>query len=157
MNSDISQRFNDLIQTHRMLKKQFQAEAQSMLKEAASEFFKNNPGIKLICWTQYTPYFNDGDTCTFRVNDVYFSNAEGDDQDDICGWGEYEGENPDVWSDLWNYLPTNNPTFSANDCHAISEMISSSDMEDVLLEMFGDHAAIKLSATGFSINEHEHD
>lgn len=29
-----------------------------------------NKNIKALYWTQYTPYFNDGEPCVFRVNDL---------------------------------------------------------------------------------------
>ena len=29
-----------------------------------------NKNIKVIYWTQYTPFFNDGEECIFRVNDL---------------------------------------------------------------------------------------
>jgi hypothetical protein len=34
---------------------------------AFAEQFAANPAVKCMIWTQYTPYFNDGDPCTFRV------------------------------------------------------------------------------------------
>lgn len=36
--------------------------------EGFKEFFNNHPEAKEIVWTQYTPYFNDGDVCTFSMN-----------------------------------------------------------------------------------------
>ena len=30
------------------------------------------PALKAIRWNQYTPYFNDGDPCTFSVGEVMF-------------------------------------------------------------------------------------
>src|SRR5688572_27883088 len=32
------------------------------------EWLEDHPEIQQISWTQYTPYFNDGDECTFGVN-----------------------------------------------------------------------------------------
>mgnify|MGYP000573623665 CR=1 FL=1 len=40
---------------------------QSTLQYAAQEIFEADPGVKGISWVQYTPYFNDGDPCTFGV------------------------------------------------------------------------------------------
>lgn len=38
--------------------------------EFFSEFFNNHPEVESVLWRQYTPYFNDGDTCTFDVHDI---------------------------------------------------------------------------------------
>ena len=35
----------------------------------SKDFFKLVPLVKRIEWTQYTPYFNDGDSCEFSVNE----------------------------------------------------------------------------------------
>jgi hypothetical protein len=42
------------------------------IEEAAKSVFEAHAEINRIEWTQYTPYFNDGDPCVFRVGDVYF-------------------------------------------------------------------------------------
>ena len=33
------------------------------------------PEIAALRWRQYTPYFNDGEPCTFSVNDLYAKNS----------------------------------------------------------------------------------
>lgn len=57
------------------------------LKEI-KQFMLNAP-IQAIAWTQFTPYFNDGDVCEFRVYDVY-TIIHGFDKDDIISVYEYE-------------------------------------------------------------------
>ena len=37
----------------------------------AEAFAKTDPRIQAISWTQYTPYFNDGDSCTFSAHTSY--------------------------------------------------------------------------------------
>lgn len=41
------------------------------LKEYANDIFKKFPFIKGFSWTQYTPYFNDGEPCEFGINADY--------------------------------------------------------------------------------------
>lgn len=36
-------------------------------EEQARELFQRIPEIEEFSWTQYTPYFNDGDECIFGV------------------------------------------------------------------------------------------
>lgn len=38
------------------------------LLAAFARRFEANPAVKCAIWTQYTPYFNDGDPCTFGVH-----------------------------------------------------------------------------------------
>lgn len=47
----------------------------------AQQAFESADWLQEITWTQYTPYFNDGDECVFSVNDIWF-----------CGGEEYEDQ-----------------------------------------------------------------
>ena len=57
------------------------AELKELLKSLIAQF----PELEAITWTQYTPGFNDGDPCYFRLGEVYVAfkglNA-GDDKDE---------------------------------------------------------------------------
>jgi hypothetical protein len=78
--------------------KESEAEArrkcQEILKNGFFHIFANFPEIKAISWTQYTPYFNDGEECVFSVGDfsvslvdVSIEDGEGMSHfDDSAGW-----------------------------------------------------------------------
>ena len=53
-------------------------------------FFDAVPEVDALMFTAYTPYFNDGDECTFSVNDLYgyFTTTEEDERE------PYEGDLP---------------------------------------------------------------
>lgn len=36
------------------------------------------PNVVKVQWAQYTPHFNDGDTCRFGVQEPYFYDADGE-------------------------------------------------------------------------------
>jgi len=57
--------------------------------EYFAPIFEKYPELKSFSWEQYTPYFNDGDTCTFGVHDVSQVNGAeeyGDDNEDEESW-----------------------------------------------------------------------
>ena len=54
------------------LKKAHMAELQGEFNEIIKLFFEECPKVQAVVWSQYTPYFNDGDECIFRVNDPHF-------------------------------------------------------------------------------------
>lgn len=170
--SALQDKFNKLIEEQEVLRKQFQATAQELFKETTKEFFDKNPGVKCVVWTQYTPYFNDGDTCEFGVNQPTFSNADGDDVYDVNAWGEYDGENEAIWAtDNVSYILNTDreynastkklilagETVDADSCSSFSDMVCSGPMQDVMLAMFGDHVRIIATRDGFDVEEHEHD
>jgi hypothetical protein len=103
--------------------------------------FERHPNVRSLTWTQYTPYFNDGDPCVFSVHDleVYDETIQEADDDytegvDV-GWGEGRARYPDIAE--------------------ISGVLSNA--EDLLLEMFGDHCRITVQADGISVEEYDHD
>lgn len=165
-------RFDALIEEQRALKTKFQTEAQAIFKEIMKEFFDKNPGITALKWSQYTPYFNDGDACVFRVNEVYHTNASVDELENVTVWGEYEGEDESVWvtGNIAYVLNSGSKYYKEeaakilaaggvdeNSCKLIDKMIQSSEMEDIMREMFGDHVAVTATREGFDVNEHAHE
>ena len=67
------------------LKEEMQENSKVLMKEAFREFFEKYDVVDNIFWTQYTPYFNDGESCEFSVGDVCLVLK---DDEDPC---EYEG------------------------------------------------------------------
>ena len=161
--------FDKLLAEREELNKKFQKKAQELFKETTKEFFEKNPGITAIIWTQYTPFFNDGESCVFGVNEPYFTNADGDDMDDVTSYGEYEGDSEGVWSES-DWIFTSDSDYCREkrrgmnldgvDVRSIAKMsalLQSSEMEDVMEAMFGDHVRIVATRDGFDVNDHEHD
>ena len=67
------------------LKAEMQENSKVLMKEAFREFLEKYDVVDNIFWTQYTPYFNDGEYCEFSVGDVHLILK---DDEDPC---EYEG------------------------------------------------------------------
>jgi hypothetical protein len=67
------------------LKAEMQENSKVLMKEAFREFLEKYDVVDNIFWTQYTPYFNDGESCEFSVGDVHLILK---DDEDPC---EYEG------------------------------------------------------------------
>lgn len=150
--------FDSLLEQQRELQKKFQTTAQALFKETTKEFFDKNPNVTAIVWTQYTPYFNDGDTCEFGVNDATFTNAP---DPHSVRWGEYDGDHETAedgseifaW-ESWGDAPEGLDTEM---CKSFNRMICSGEMEDVMKAMFGDHVKVVATREGFDVDEYDHD
>jgi hypothetical protein len=126
--------------------KAFQEEAQEVVKPTLQEFMRAHPAIKAVGWSQYTPYFNDGDACTFRVNDLYASTK--DERSDSL----YDD---DCWNELWGEPPEG---YTPEDWEALKELNKAMQgMEAELEAVFGDHVQVIVTAEGVEVEEHEHD
>jgi len=144
------------------LKKEMVEASNKIFTELTKEIFVEHPKVKSFGWTQYTPYFNDGDTCYFSVHtDYIYINGESADESNwinetnITNYGTwnrekriYEGrtEVPNL-----DYDPD---LAKAND--EIREFLRNFD-EDFFLSQFGDHAEITVTEEGVNIDECEHD
>lgn len=104
---------------------------QEMLKTLFSDFFEAAPECKTVTWTQYTPYFNDGDACVFGVNEPSFSSNLPEDIEEMSYYGD--GSPEDGWLHTYRNR-SDNPAYK-NLERKLQEI-------DTLLESLGDHSQI---------------
>ena len=116
------------------------------LKEAFKTFFDTYPEVKAVTWTQYTPYFNDGDACNFFVNDFEIDDEYEDDED--CDEDEYEDDEDDDQEAVGS---------SFTDAYKALSILQSSIPDDVLLNVFGDHMGVTATRDGFNSYSIDHD
>jgi hypothetical protein len=144
------------------LKKEMLEASNKIFTDLTKTIFEDHPKVKSFGWNQYTPYFNDGETCEFSANTDYIQiNGEPVDESEwinetkITNYGtwnrekrEYEGrtEVPNL-----DYDPE---LAVASD--EIREFLCNFD-NDFFLSQFGDHAEVTITAEGVSVDEYEHD
>ena len=136
-------------------------EASEKFKIAFEAFFKDFlklvPSVKSVSWSQYTPYFNDGDSCTFGVNEPTFYNFivdedyNEDDEDDEKDKNQWA---LDSWQ-LGDYVK-----FGISEPESkLMEFLSATIQENEIFmkEIFGDHIKIILTSNGIEEVEYDHD
>lgn len=70
--------FSDSLQAFQEKIADLRKEFQSLFQEQVKVLFGAVPDLEGIAIIQYTPYFNDGDTCEFSVSSVSFYNEDFD-------------------------------------------------------------------------------
>jgi hypothetical protein len=133
----------------------------------------DDPTIVEFGWRQCTPYFNDGDPCTFSVYGLWVRTDADQDIDDeyeleLDGTHRSLGEEPHVkvptdgvgatngWK--WEKGPYQGPDKTRYDrCHALRHAIEGGAFENVLLDAFGDHARVTVRRDGIEVEFYEHD
>ena len=133
----------------------------------------DDPTIVEFGWRQYTPYFNDGDTCEFSARGLWVRTDADTDVDDeyeleLDGKHNSLGDEPDVkvpkdgvgaangWK--WEKGPYEGPDKDRYDrCHALRKAIEGGAFEHVLIDAFGDHARITVRKTGIDVEFYGHD
>ncbi|MGP4084148.1 hypothetical protein [Streptomyces sp. KR55] len=134
----------------------------------------DDPTIVEFGWRQYTPYFNDGEPCTFSVYGLWVRTE--DDQDVVDDDDDYEleldgthrslgdepyrkvptNENGSGWK--WEKGPYEGPDKARYDrCHALWHALESGAFDNVLLDTFGDHARVTVRRDGIEVEFYQHD
>ena len=136
------------------LTKQLETEAVAILRPLLEGFLKDHPSIESLKWTQYTPYFNDGDTCEFHVHDLYVKPVGGDEDA-----GDYEDgyvyvPSPEYYTDS-ELAERGFTRESATAFRALDSALSAN--EEACLAAFGDHVQVIVTRDGIEVEEYSHD
>lgn len=126
--------------------------SRAMLVDEFKSFFEANPNVTEVAWSQYTPYFNDGDECVFSRHD--FSVA-GDLSNDLkksdSNYADYDIGGKEYYSE-WSMSDRSPLKKSLKE---LERTFSGTD--DVFRAAFGDHVEVVATRTGFKVEECEHE
>ena len=168
----ILNRANALNEQIAKLQKHFREEAKGMFANFVSEFFKTYPKVNAFAWTQYTPHYNDGEECTFRVNDygmVYgftpeaFEELEFEAND--LGWGSDVIANEEGTAEMviGEYMSATYNAWRAYRDEQLKKPKAALDKlfaalgDDVFLSLFDNHVLVIVTRDGVDVQEYDHD
>jgi hypothetical protein len=123
--------------------------AKEALFDALKIFFETYPEF-IVSWTQYTPYFNDGDPCTFSVNnpELFVSEDDFHSFDGFESWSFYEGrfleECPNLGVEVWS------------DWKDLADFMAEIP-DQIYEEIFDNHVRVVASKEGFLVESYDHD
>lgn len=126
-----------------------------IVKDFVSSFFQANPTITAIRWYQYTPYFNDGEACTFSVNDPYVAVKPVEELD-------FDGYPDDAEGWISHYSSKNVLSKAEQKSFDDFGKAICGKLEDLMLMAFGDHVSVAVmkdekGKITFRIDEYQHD
>jgi hypothetical protein len=122
------------------------------------ELFDKSEKIESFGWRQYTPFFNDGDSCEFGVH-ASDPNINGSDMHDF-DWYDWRVKYYLRGDAHYANLLTENSKIDIEACKVVEEFISviESIPEEFLKDLFGDHVEVTISKDGtISVDEYDHD
>lgn len=132
--SDILTKIKEKLEIIEIQKQEMVKELQTEFPKLFAEFFEKSNKLDSFSWDQYTPYFNDGDSCHFCVHEISRINDE-----DIYDLEE------DLSPELDEII---------NQIQEILNSIPDEFMED----LFGDHTTVTVKRDGTIKTEQcEHD
>lgn len=116
MDKELLATYNDLIAKIAALRTEAKERAQAILEQGTASYFqKYGHIVEQLFWNQYTPWFNDGDSCEFSTSDVqlvlvddeteekyeegsYFPNWVSTIKEKIAQWKEFN-KDPEAYKD----------------------------------------------------------
>ena len=117
------------------------------LKEAWTDLKKAVPTLEAVRWEQYTPYFNDGETCTFSLHGVHFKLNS-----------VKEGAKADYDDDFFDSYSIKNVGLTESQVEVLQSFEEElGHLEELLEEAIGDHMQVTLNAEGIETEEYSHD
>lgn len=142
------------------LKKTHLEKSKELFTKVTKKLFESHPTLESFSWTQYTPYFNDGETCEFGINSDYPKINDSDYDSDvfnekIIDYGPYDNATRSYPKRTETINPGYDPSLSKAK-EDVVKFLSSVD-ENVLKDMFGDHVEVKVTRDGTDTEEYEHD
>ena len=128
-------KFEDLKKKLVVLKSELKSAAVVAFQELSKDLFEANPTLSSFSWRQYTPYFDDGDTCHFSAQTSEPSLTIEGEEEEFDGYDMPEdqvGLQDEIVEFLGNFE------------------------DDDLLTMFGDHQKVTINRDG-SVDSEDHD
>ncbi len=124
-------------------------EGKSAIGAAFAKCFEPPTNLKSISWTQYTPYFNDGEACTFGVNDPELI-AEIDGNEEEFSLYDLKREPGSQWYNGAREKLGNQA------CASFQETWGKLN-DEIMLAVFGDHVKVTITKDEVSVEEYIHD
>jgi hypothetical protein len=137
------------------LNKEMKSKRDEMFAEIFNPLFEKYPHLTSISWTAYTPYFNDGDSCTFgshhddadfnyyKYEDGELINTEDSEDVPYIPW-RLEGKEDDLTKELFA---------ARQEFRELVDVFTDDDME----VFFGDHVSVVLTKGRIDVEEYDHD
>jgi hypothetical protein len=141
-----SKEYNDLLKEVEAAKDHVRERALAAVTALFKTFFVAHPEIRAVGWTQYTPYFNDGEACVFSVGELRVSTRSEDFSKVSSFWDDEDDE---------DYGFTESPQDKGLDTALTKLARTISD--EIFKAAFGDHALVIATPGGFHVNEYRHD
>lgn len=149
---------NEARQNYQALMKQHGV---ALVQEMAKDIFDAFPCVRAIQWTQYTPYFNDGDPCYFSVNEARIALNKDFMESLQASEKQCLYEYHDDFMEFSCRLTDHQNTPTAQVLKKINEALGDfqgvlNDLSEAMQETFGDHQQITITRDGIEAEEYSH-
>lgn len=161
MKQSIQNKLNEINEARQNYQALMRQHGAALVEEMAKDIFDAFPCVRAIQWTQYTPYFNDGEPCYFSVNEARLALNEDFMESLQASEKQCLYECHDDFTEF-SYRLTDHPnTPTAQVLRKIKEALEEfqgvlNNLSEAMEEAFGDHQQITISRNGVEAEEYSH-
>lgn len=144
------------------LKNEVNEISQTSFDEFRDYIFAKYSQLKSFGWSQYTPYFNDGDSTVFQarinyltINEEYAEESDWFNTENVINWGQWN-KKLKIHEGRVEELNTNYNSELVNANNEIVDFLENFD-DDFYMKKFGDHAEVLVTPTAVDISDYDHD
>lgn len=157
-----SERISAAMEKLDQLKEEIKVDVEEAVGEILKEIFDHDQRLVTIVWTQYTPYFNDGDECIFSIDVPHMGyvkegvDPETIDEDELAEFADnyYEGtDNIELFEGFYHteqMLPST--VKKMKDFYSLIQ-----EIDEFIKETLGDHVKVIATRNGVTTEEYDHD
>ncbi len=149
--AETNDNFLEIKDEMKRLRDEARVKVKNFFLRGMNKIFEMYPEVKSVSWRQYTPYFNDGEECTFSAHISDFG---------VNGYDDYSDEGEEGAINVLAYDYKNGRQYTyyrGKEIHdAISDFLDQLDDDDYKT-MFGDHAFVIVRKDEVIVEEYDHD
>lgn len=152
--------FKELQEKMKQMQVSFTDASKKIFSQEAKHLFERHPVLVGFGWTQYTPYFNDGDVCNFSRNglSIQFTSSKETLKYDLCELDYYESSAFTRWdSSLRKSIPLEGDFTAEKAAGSEVTKFMAAFTDEQLEGMFGDHVQVIVTRDGVEVEEYNHD
>lgn len=133
-------KLKDLSAKKAAIASEVKALGRSAFAELFAEFFTAHPQVLAVRWRQYTPAFNDGEPCEFRVGEYTLK---------LLGSADDAGDDENGFTDSYESPPEAEAAFASAD------RIMREVDEDFFLFVFDNNVEVTVARDGISVEPYD--
>jgi hypothetical protein len=152
MANESKQRFEEIKSRMQQARKEMEEQAKTVFHEEMQVIFATYPELMDVSWTQYTPYFADGDVCEFSCHATHSVHIN-------CFGPNPEEPTIETDDEYKNKWPKYSGSASKWETKAANEIVALINAlgDDMMQFIFGDHVKVIVGRDKVVVEDYEHE
>lgn len=155
--SDLRKQMEEAAAVVEKVAAEMREKGRAALEPAFMQFFADNPDVQAIRWQQYTPYFNDGEECVFKVREICVQFTDDFRSKHMRHDFNARFADDERWYEGDAYYVNKASVEGQASLKRFQDFAKEIKDRDLLKAIFGDHVRIEATRSGLKVSECDHE